>query len=185
VVPVGYGYRWHGWYRHGWYYGRGFAPSYAPICTGPCTARFAPGAYDFALERHGRLVPTPGPTMITGPSVLHASYVDRSGLRVAGLIIGIGGIVAGTIMIFASVDRTDVCDANGFCYEDHTVDGPLLAGGIGVLIGSAIVGSVLAWQHDEANVQVLPLRVSSLRLGGREGGFSQSLPEGAALRVRF
>ncbi|HEX4476984.1 MAG TPA: hypothetical protein VH142_17965 [Polyangiaceae bacterium] len=171
-----------GWY--GWYYGRGYAPSYAPICSGPCAVRFAPGEYDFALEKDGKVVPARAPVYLSSPTRIDATYVDRSGLRVAGAIIGIGGIIAGTIMIFASADRNTVCDPGG-CYDQTDVDGPLLAGGILVVVASAITGSVLAWQHDRIHLELTPLRTASLEAVPGYRLAAQPPLEGAALTMKF
>ncbi len=183
MVPAVYGYRYRGWgwRRRGWF--AGYAPAFERVCTGPCPARFAPGEYHMALARGGRLVPVEGPVVLSGPSVLHARYEDRSGLRVAGAIIGIGGVIAGTIMIAESFHEHDFCDPNGFCERQGSTDGALLAGGIITIVGSAIVGSVLAWQRDEASITVMPLRVSSMEW--RPGKSLASAPQGLALSVTF
>jgi len=160
-------------------------PSYSTACQGTCDAKFMPGTYDLALEK-GFRVAAAEPVTIARPSILRSHYTDRSAERVAGVVLGIGGVIAGSVMIFASVRRdTAVCDAYGYCYVHDTVDGPLLAGGIGVVIGSAIVGSILAWQRDEAHFSVFPLNVSALE--PREGVrfTAQALPQGAGVRVAF
>ncbi len=175
----------YGYYRHGWWAPyRGFARTYTPVCNGPCAARFAPGAYDLALEKGGRIARSRQPIVITRPSVLRGEYVDRSGLRVAGVVIGVGGLIGGTIMMIESVHRNDICDAN-YCYYHQDVDGPLLAGGIALAIGSAIAGSVLVWQRDEAVFSVLPLRLSSLYPGDGQSAAARALPNGAAVSVKF
>lgn len=178
-------------YRFG-YYGYGYwgprrdiARSYAPVCTGPCSARFAPGEYELALAKGGHIARSPGRLMITQPSTIKGEYLDRSGVRLAGVLIGVGGIVGGTIMMVLSVHRDDVCDDSGLCYYHDDVDGPLLAGGIALAIGGAIAGSIMAWQRDEAVFTVLPLRLSSL-LPGAEGSLAQrALPQGAMVSVKF
>jgi hypothetical protein len=112
-------------------------------------------------------------------------YADRSGLRAAGWIIGIAGLVGGIVMIVASADGPEVCDVYGNC--ERQVDGALLAGGIGVIVATGIVGSVLAFQRDTAHITVEPLsspvgirRESPLAAAGTLGGV-----HGAALTVRF
>jgi hypothetical protein len=181
-MPV-YGY---GYYRHGWWAPyRGYARSYTPVCSGPCSARFAPGAYDLALAKRGRIARSHEPVVITHPSVLKGEYLDRSGVRVAGLVIGVAGVIGGTIMMVVSVHRNDVCDDAGFCYYHQDVDGPLLAGGIALAVGSAIAGSIMVWQRDEAVFTVLPLRLSSWYPGEGGSAAARALPNGAAVNVRF
>ena len=180
-MPV---YGW-GYYHYGfWGPYRGIARSYTPVCNGPCTARFAPGAYDLALSKGGRVARSPERVLITRPSVVRGEYVDRSGVRLAGLIIGIGGLIGGTVMMVESVHRNDVCDGN-YCYYHDDVDGALLAGGIALAIGSAIAGSIMAWQRDEAVFTILPMRLSSLVPAEGGSPASRALPNGAAVAVRF
>jgi hypothetical protein len=159
-------------------------PSYSTACLGTCDARFMPGTYDLALEKGFRIAAAE-PLTLTHPAILRGHYTDRSGLRVAGVVLGIGGVIAGSIMIFESVHREGICDRSGYCYFNDTVDAPLLASGIGVVIGSVIAGSILAWQRDEARFTVFPLTVSALM--PREGArfAAQALPEGAGVRVAF
>ena len=181
-MPV---YHW-GYYGYGWWgTHRDIARSYTPVCTGPCSARFAPGAYDLALAKGGRIARSPERIMITRPSVVKGEYLDRSGVRLAGILIGVGGIIGGTVMMVVSVHSDYVCDSNGFCFYHQDVDGPLLAGGIALAVGSAIAGSVMAWQRDEAVFTVLPLHLSSLFPGERESVAQRALPQGAMVSVRF
>jgi hypothetical protein len=179
--PYHYG-LWGGRYSYGW------APLYSPVCDQACVTRFAPGAYQLALSKNGGpAVPAYGPAVVNGPSLIRGSYSDRSGVRVAGWVIGVAGLVGGIVMIAASASRDDVCDADGYCYRHETANGPLLVGGIGLLLASGIVGGVLASQRDEAHISIEPLRLSSY------GALRESLaalgaeahPEGAALALHF
>jgi hypothetical protein len=177
-----------GWWGGHYSVGYGWAPQYSPVCDQACRTRFMPGAYRLALSKNGgRVVPVWGPTMINGPSLLRASYTDRGGLRAAGWVVGVGGLVGGIVMIAASVHEHEVCDADGFCEEHDTADGGLFFGGIGVLVASGIVGGILISQHDEAHVTVEPLRLSSYGLMRESiaamGG--EARPQGAALALHF
>jgi hypothetical protein len=180
-MPV---YHW-GYYGYGyWGAHREIARSYTPVCTGPCSARFAPGAYELALAKGGRIARSPGRVMVTQPSVIKGEYVDRSGVRLAGILVGLGGIVGGTVMMVLSVHRNYICDAYA-CYYHEDVDGPLLAGGVALAVGGAIAGSIMAWQRDEAVFTVLPMHLSSLFPGERESVAQRALPQGAMVSVRF
>ena len=177
------------WGPRGYYYGHGVAPIYTPLCEGPCTLRLVPGPYHWALgEPSGRIVPVAGPSMIGGPATLHAHYEDRSGLRTAGAIVGVVGAVSGIIMIAESFHDHYDCDDFGNCYRHSDVNHPLLAGGIGVLVGSAIVSAVLVSQRDEARITVTPLRTLSVG-SARETGFMPTgliaQPQGANVAIRF
>lgn len=190
VVPVTYGYRWPGWHWHGWAYGRGYAPAYSLVCSGPCLARFAPGRYEFALEEGGRIVAAKHPIVISGPSTIRGAYSDRSGTRIAGAAVLIGGLATGTIMMFASTERTTICQTDGYCRHHESVDGALLGAGIGVAVTALVVGIVLGSQQDEAHLVVTSLHVSSfdsLRAlcEGWDGSMEQPIPRGAAVGLRF
>ncbi|HTQ02813.1 MAG TPA: hypothetical protein VMI54_03110 [Polyangiaceae bacterium] len=178
--------------RHFWggYYGVGYgwAPVYSPVCGQACRTEFVPGRYRLALSKGGgSVVPVWAPTIIRGPSVLRASYTDHSGLRTAGWVVGLLGLVGGVAMIVSSVHGREECDAAGYCFDHDTTDGGLLAGGIVVIVASGIVGSVLVAQHDEAFVTVEPLRLSNY---GRARESVAALgdyprPEGATLALHF
>jgi hypothetical protein len=179
-------------YRHGWWggyrYGVGWAPMYSPVCDQACVTRLAPGPYQLALSKNGGpAIPAYGPAVLNGPSLIRASYSDRSGLRVAGWVIGVTGLVGGIVMIAASASDEDVCDPDGLCHRHETANAPLLVGGIGVLLASGIVGGILASQRDEAHVSIEPLRLSSfgrLRESLAAMG-AETHPEGAALALHF
>lgn len=178
------------WHPHGYYYGYGVAHVYAPLCSGPCTLRLMPGHYHWALARSdGTIVPVPGPSLINGPSALQAHYEDKSGLRTTGAVVGLAGAVGGIIMILESFSDERVCDDySGYCYEHSRVNGPLFAGGIGVLLGSAIVSAVLVSQRDEARVSVTPLKLLSIG-SSRELGYPtatlRAQPQGAGVAISF
>ena len=172
----------------GWdYYERRFAPVYTSVCEGPCTTRLPSGPYRFALVKGGRVVPASESVVLEGPATLRGHYVDRSGLRAAGLAVGIAGAIGGFVMIVASARSSEVCDASGFCSFDQTADGPLLGAGIGVLVGSAILGSILTFQRDAAHVTVEPLSLPSGR-AGREApllALGTAPLQGAAVALHF
>ena len=188
AMPVERIHRWHrGWWG-GYAVGYGWAPTYSPVCDQACATSFAPGPHQLALSKNGGpVVPVYGPAIINGPSLIRGSYSDRSGLRVAGWVVGITGLVGGIVMIAASARDETQCDADGFCSRHETANAPLLVGGIGVLLASGIVGGVLASQRDEAHISIEPLRLSSF------GALRESLaamgaethPAGAALALHF
>lgn len=176
-----------GWYRRGWYGQFGWTPVYSAVCDQPCTTRLAPGGYHLALAKYGGpAVPAPEPIVISGPSTIHGDYTDRSGLRTASWIVGVAGAVGGLLLVVASAQSENVCDAYGDCYTHETASGPLLAAGVGVLLASAIVSTVLVFQRDEAHITVEPLTLPSSRATGRSpladlGGVAR--PQGAALSL--
>ncbi len=172
----------------GWWYERGYAPVYSPICMAPCRVSMAPGAYRLALAKPGgRPVLASQPSIVREPSLIRGHYTDRSGLRAAGLAIGLAGTVGGIVMIVASAEGTEtVCDAFGNCFDRARVNGPLLAGGIGVIVAAAIAGTVLAFQRDGVHLLVEPLRTAAgLGEMGMDRLASRAPIQGAALTLRF
>jgi hypothetical protein len=137
---------------------------YSSICREPCSAHLVPGQYQLALAKEGGgAVPVAEPVMIGGPSSVHAEYVDRTGLRIAGWVIGIAGSVTGAILIAVSSRGSEVvCDSNDDCFRQQRYDGGLLAGGIIVVVASVITGSILVSRRDEAHVTVEPLTLPSV-----------------------
>jgi hypothetical protein len=175
-------------YGYSWYHERGVAPRYSPICQGPCSTRFAPGEYHLALSRRGGSAVEAGTVVVTAPATIHAHYVGHGTSRALGAILGVAGTIAGALMIAASVHSETVCypQSGGACIAHESVNGGLMASGIGVVVGAVVIGSILATRHDEARLAVTPLALpppppSSLR----EGFLSYPTSEGAALTVRF
>jgi hypothetical protein len=147
------------------------------------------GQYHWALSKAGgSIVPAVGTTVITGPSTLHAHYEDNSGIRTAGAIIGIVGIIGGIVMIFESFHDKEVCDGFGNCYVHQDVNGGLLAGGLGVFVGSAIASSLMISRDDQARITVSPLRLRNAGAfldSGHIKGPSLASPAGAAVTIPF
>jgi hypothetical protein len=148
-----------------------------------------PGHYHWALARSdGTIVSAHGPSVISGPSTLHAHFEDKSGLRATGAAVGLVGAVGGIVMILESFHDKQVCDAYGYCRLHSDVNGPLFAGGIGVLVGSAIVSAVLISQRDEARISVEPLRLLTIG-SAREAVYStatlRAQPQGASATIPF
>jgi len=136
---------------------------YSPVCDGPCAVPISPGHYQLALSQDGgSLVPVHSSILIDGPAEIRGKYIDRSGTRTAGAIVGIGGMLTGVVMLAAAERNNEVCDGYGHCYSRDTINGTLAAGGVGVILGSLIVGAVLISQHDEAIISVRPLTLGNI-----------------------
>lgn len=175
-----------GW-RHGWWVERRLAPAMSPMCTSPCTTALPAGTYNLALAKDGGPpVPSDTPVTISGPSTVQGHYVDRSGTRAAGAAIGIGGSLAGLVLSIASVHGQSVCDAVGDCGTREVIDAPMMAAGIGTILGSVIIGGILGSQRDEAHFTLAPLTLTRVeRPATTASQAAQSAPKGAALTVRF
>jgi hypothetical protein len=176
---------------YGWYVEQGIRPAYAPVCAAPCTARMIPGQYELAIAKGGRpAVGVPGVVPIGGPSTVYVEYVDHSGLRIAGWVIGTVGTIAGIVMIAASVrgNELECDDASDYCYRHTTFYGGWLAGGVVLVVGSLVTSSILTTRRDEARVTVEPL--SAPGVGSRREapvGSVRALdaPRGLALALHF
>jgi hypothetical protein len=175
-----------GYHYGGWYHG-GFARVYSPVCDGPCAIPMPSGPYQLALAKEGGpVVPVPFPVMIQGPSEIRGHYVDRSGTRMAGVLVGIGGTLTAVVMLAASQPHERVCDEFGYCYEHAKPNGALVGGGIGVLLGSIIVGAVMVSQRDEAVITVRPLVPgSAARSMIAVLPVAMRAPQGGSLAIRF
>ena len=158
---------------------------YSPVCQGPCATHLEAGANRLALAKGGRIVPVNGPVVIDGPATLHGQYVDRSGLRATGLVIGLAGSIGGFVMVVASAQSRAVCDVNGICVSTGMTNAPLLASGVSVLVVSAVVGSILTFQHDSARITVEPLAPGRASREGVLTALDASRPQGAALALHF
>lgn len=176
--------------RYGWWLAPGVAPMYRPVCREPCSVQLVPGPYRLALAKGGvGAVPVREPVVIQGPSAIHGTYVDRTGLRVAGWVVGIGGAIGGAVMMGVSArNRETICDPDGFCFQRVQYDWGLLGGGIAVVVASVIVGSILLAQHDEAHVTVQPLTLpasGALREAPVVALGSAAPPQGASVVLHF
>lgn len=183
-----------GGFRHGWWVERGYLPVYAPLCDAPCGARLEPGVYHLAVSKEGgRPVPASEPAVIRGPSTVHSEYVDNAGVRALGFTVAIVGAIGGVVMIAASATNETTCDPNsGLCASNERIDGPLLGGGIAVLVGSVIVGSILGSRHDVAHVFVEPLSLGAPTSKRESGPVALTMPvgtipapQGATIGMRF
>ncbi len=174
-------------FRRTWYYERGLVAGYAPLCDGPCTVALPRGEHHLALSKGGgHAVPAP-PVFVDRPSTLHAEFADRSGVRAAGVVVGVAGIVGGIVMFAEAVGTRQVCDPSG-CYEADRVNGGLVAGGVVTILVGSIVGSILALQPDRAYLTVTPLTLSPTGRARESGDALTGAfgpPQGAGLTVRF
>lgn len=80
------------------------ADAYTEICTAPCDASLPDGTHVLALSREGSAPVAADPIRVEGPTTLYGTYSDRSGVRIGGWIIFLGGAVAGTALMVSSID---------------------------------------------------------------------------------
>ena len=126
------------------------------------------GNYTLALSQDG--VPVEAdPVDITGDGTLEGNYTSRSGIRTAGWIIAIGSLVAGSALLFSS-GPDDGDDSSLFL-------------GLGVMLGGGLIGAIMTFLPDKAEIRFIPgspvglSHPSDLRAdsGSRARGFDPGL----------
>lgn len=128
--------------------------TFALVCVAPCIADLPAGSHRLGVAR-GTGHPVRADEIVhLGPRDLHLEldYVDRSGIRVAGWLTWIGGIVAGGALALAAIFAgPEECRASGRCTP--TLDlSMLIAGGVIICI-APIVGVPLAFWGDTGIVR--------------------------------
>ncbi|AKF08374.1 hypothetical protein [Sandaracinus amylolyticus] len=117
---------------------------YAVICNAPCDTEIPAGTYQLGIahgtgdaQRSGR------PIDLRGDVDLFLEYEDRTGIRVAGWMVFIGGMIGGTLLMTLPVLTGSYGDNTGY-----------LIGG-GVLAGvSMAVGFPLIFMNNHAEAVV-------------------------------
>jgi hypothetical protein len=166
------------------YYERGVVSHYAQVCAGPCTTDMVPGEYALAISKNGRSPVPVEAVHLDGPSTVQASYDDRRGLRILGGVVLAVGVGGGVSLIIVSA-ATQSCNGGG-CNSNF--NGTVLGASIGIILGAAIAGTLLATIPDTAHVSVTPLTIPSPVGALKEslgGALGAAPPEGAALTYRF
>jgi hypothetical protein len=161
------------------------APGYARVCTVPCDATLAAGTYRLALSQEGRSPLEPAePVTIQGPSTVTGAYTSHRGLRIAGWSLMSVGVVVGSILAVAAATRAPNCvypngtQASAICGE-RPDPGPYW-GAAAAFGAAAVVGLVLALQHDSASITVTPMNAGFLVAPPRREGAELTLPTGSA-----
>lgn len=166
----------------------GTASVYSTLCIAPCRTSLPVGSHrlGLTLDKDSSVVEVESPVSITGPGTLRADYESRRGLRIAGLVTGLGGGLVGLGLFYASFDSgSKNCDSYGFCMKGAP-DSSLLYGGLGLIGVSTLVGFILVLQPDKATVTFVPGAPSPIAgHGGMETAGASADPRGAMVRVRF
>lgn len=161
------------------------APGYARVCTAPCDVTLAAGTYRLALSQPGSSPLEPAaPATIQGPSTVTGAYTNHRGLRIAGWsMMGLGVFVGGLLAIEAATQARSCLDpynssGSGGCGQRPDA-GPywIAAAAFGAV---AVVGLVLALQHDSASITVTPIDAAFLAAPPRRERAELTLPAGSA-----
>jgi len=158
------------------------APGYAHVCTAPCDVTMAPGTYRLALSQPGR-APLDSAVTLQGPSTVTGTYTSRRGLRIAGWSLMGLGVIAGSVVAIGAATRAPSCIPTADIHHATclpTDAGPLWGTAVGFGV-AAVVGLVLALQHDDATIKVTPLDAGVLASPPRREGAELALPALAGL----
>jgi hypothetical protein len=142
--------------------GRGYAGivAYDELCTSPCELTLPAGTYSFNVRPSGEesAADADPVTVPTGDSTLQIGYVNRGGLRKAGLVTLVGGASVGGLLVMVSAlqrpeEKPDPSGV-GTVQEERSYTGFYI--GSGVLLASLLVGGLLILQSDRATIRVVP-----------------------------
>jgi hypothetical protein len=147
----GWGWGAPGWGGPGWGLATR-ASAYSDLCVTPCDLSLSPGSYALAVSR-GTGGPVEGNPVFIGPQAreLHATYLSRSGTRVAGWILWGLGLAAGVIM--ESIGLANMAN-NGWEGGFTGLDLALVLGGGAAAIVGTTVGLILIRAPDRAAFDV-------------------------------
>jgi hypothetical protein len=120
------------------------AYSFERVCGAPCVLDVVPGNYHLAISRDGGQEIVANPIDIPQAGTVHARYIDRRGIRIAGWLTFIGGLAVGLPMMLVPLAQSD------FSNDDWV---PWLIAGAVVTITTEIVGLIMAFQGDGADLQ--------------------------------
>lgn len=130
------------------------ARTFETVCIAPCRAELPEGRIQLGVGPSDRnLIKAKQVVDITGDGVVYGSYVDRTGLRIAGVVIGAAGLLAASVLATAGL-AASVSDST--TTELGDVDGGLMAAA-GVTTGlSIIIGGAMILTNDHAEISYQP-----------------------------
>jgi len=114
------------------------ADAYTEICTAPCDASLPNGSHTLALSREEGTPISAGRIEVGGPTTLEGTYIDRSGLRIGGWVVFLGGTIGGTAIMLSGIGEEDSTTTIGI--------------GGGIMLAGTIVGLIMAMQGDGAEI---------------------------------
>jgi len=129
---------------------RSSAATFMPLCLAPCAMGIAPGTYYLALSKEdGEPVADNHPLVVDESTTkIVGDYESRAGFRIAGFIVGGLGFI-GAVGTTVGVLAHDLpsCDGASGCQ----ISGKPLAIGLGISVGTMIIGYILSAQTDEVS----------------------------------
>jgi hypothetical protein len=123
-------------------------PLTARICAAPCVTRLARGHYVIAAALpDSTRVPVAEAVRVTGPTDIDLRYTSRQGLRTAGWVMVVGGLVTATASGLAGLGGAHNDSLGRYAFWGGMT--------LGLAVGSA--GAFLAFQHDSVEVEAVPV----------------------------
>jgi hypothetical protein len=123
------------------------------LCDSPCTAQLPAGRNRIAVARGGSPVVAHEDVTIYAPTTLTANYSSYAFQRILGAVVLVGGSVAGIALVFTAPE----CKDNPTDPQKPQVCKTAQKyAGIGVGVGSVVVGSLLLLKDDELEVSLAP-----------------------------
>lgn len=149
-------------------FGAGSSATFRPLCAPPCEAVLPAGPHTFALTHANSPLLVDNATLtITKPSVVHAAFVSRRDVRMAGLWTAVGGLALSAIGVPLSFREVRSCTADRTTYPGVVVDRcsqttyqadpAIVAPVVGTTAVSLLVALTLALVPDAATFTLSPI----------------------------
>lgn len=140
---------------------------YESMCSAPCDVSMPRGKYTLALSKDGQPIEA-DPVDIQGDGTLEGTYTSRTGVRIAGIFVVVGGVAGGLALAFSG----ETGELGTEFYLGNTI---MLAG--------VIAGTLMIMTPDKAEIRFIPgapvslTHPSDLRAdsGSRPRGFDPGL----------
>jgi hypothetical protein len=134
--------------------GSAYANGFERICTAPCEVSLPAGTETIALSRDGDPPIAGDPVQLpAGEAQLRGSFNTHEGVRMAGWLTLIGGVLGGAALALTSSSKGQDC-SNGTCVESTNLNVAQLAVGIATFGAGMGVGLTLVRVSDAATVEV-------------------------------
>ena len=156
---------------------------YSNVCKAPCESDLDHGYYELALSKDGgRPIDVDESIQVEGPVTIEGIYHDRTGVRVAGWLVAIGGSVGGFAYAFNSEEECEPPLAIGdepYCSDTY----PHMMTGMLIMGASVLTGTIMALIPDSAEISIAP-GVAGLT-PRKLVGFEMDQLRGLSLEARF
>jgi len=145
-------------------HGVAVAVGFEKLCSAPCQVTLAAGNETFALSRNGEFPTTAAPlTIPPGASTLSGHFESRPGLHIAGWVVAAGSLIGGSVLMYTSFEKKQVCTSGpSSCYDSHELHLLPFISGIGILGLGLPIGLGMAFARDVARIDLTPTQQGAL-----------------------